>query len=89
MTGWFKTTNSALEANQATFPGGCFTRGVTTNKGKYQILDPHNLSIRKKLTFLDMPKTANDKANGKYGNVFYSQVLTCYGGLKVSEFKFN
>ena len=35
VSGWFETKNSALEANQATCLGGCFTR--RDYKGKYQI----------------------------------------------------
>ena len=35
VSGWFETKNSALEANQASRPGGCFIRGGY--KGKYQI----------------------------------------------------
>ena len=35
VSGWFETKNSALKANQASCPGGCFTRGGY--KEKYQI----------------------------------------------------
>ena len=53
------------------------------------LLDPHNLSVRQNLPFLDLPEMAN--GNGKWQSwqrnawaVF--DVKTSHGGLKISEF---
>ena len=44
------------------------------------------MSVRKKLLFLDLPKMANGKAIGKYGNALFGNFLTWRrGGLNVSE----
>ena len=40
------------------------------------LLDPHNLSVRQNLLFLDLPKMAIGKGNDKYGNVLIGQFLT-------------
>ena len=53
------------------------------------LLDPHNLSERQKLPFLDLPKMAN--GNGKWQMwqcIIWAifDVQTSYGGLKVLEF---
>ena len=53
------------------------------------VLDPHNLSVCLKLSFLDLPKMAN--GNGKW-QIWQCIVWTFfdaqmpYGGLKASEF---
>ena len=40
------------------------------------LLDPHNLSVPQKLLFLDLPKMAIGKANGKCGNALFRHFLT-------------
>ena len=53
------------------------------------LLDTHNLSVRQKLSFLDLPKMANGKAKWQIWQcVLWAifDVQTSYGCLKVSEF---
>ena len=53
------------------------------------LLDPHDLSVRPKLTFLDLPKMANGNGNWQIWQcIIWSifDVQTSAGGLKVSEF---
>ena len=53
------------------------------------LLDSYNLSVRQKLTFLDLPKLANGNGNWQIWqchNWSIFDVQTSYGGLKVLEF---